>query len=214
MSEADKKKEDVKATMRELKRIAKLSRKLGTSSHLAFSYNDESKPWADTHHVDFVVRRVAAKGRAESTETVRLAGAILTGKTSDIELVNDRPRFTTDYKPRDGYWDLYGCSNVAHIIELLPADATVAFNVLLDRSTHRRTVAHGLHVDVLQLHAYWERGEKLVERFFDVDTVVVPHGAERIGSPDLSQGGPNLEPLVSALTGLKDRIADVKGEHK
>lgn len=142
-----------------------------------------------------------SKDRKTKTETVTqldVPGYVTNGSTSEKEETGtggDRyVRFVGVYRPMKGFWSLSTQrQRLLDILELLPADAEIAFRVNLDYGTHEYLVRsrgdmnyegfNGLHCDHLYLVVrYTSRGKERNREYF-IDSHTVPHNTARFGAP-------------------------------
>lgn len=95
------------------------------------------------------------------------------------------------YRPTAGYWSLYASTTFPAVVELLPKDAALSFEVYLDGGTTEGHAKVMMHSDHLYLHAKWTRNGKEIMRRFLIDVSTGPHNTARFGTPthDLDSQG-------------------------
>lgn len=140
------------------------------------------------------------KTKAETLTKVDVPGWVSNGSTSETKEHTDpkdpyRKWKTqpTAYRPRTGFWHLSYNETIRNVLELLPAEAEIAFHVYLDAATHEYLIRAecpmqfgrecGLHGDSLYLVASWDRRGKRQEKTFLICTRTGPHNSSRFGSP-------------------------------
>jgi hypothetical protein len=136
--------------------------------------------------------------RQAITTKITVPGCVRGGHTSKRE---DREydgrtekHFCEAYKPTRGHWSLM-CRerSLADVLELLPRDAEVSFEVHLDAGTNQYLAnavttpgsgtERGLHADHLYLVAKVTTRGKAREMRFLIDTTAGAHNSARFGSP-------------------------------
>lgn len=127
--------------------------------------------WSDS----FTFRMVARFERkgVTSQKEIHVPGWVSNGRTDDPEIV---------HRPRAGFWWLYAVTDrLVDALELLPADAQIAFHVYLDAGTTEALRRAQLHGDRLTLHAHYSRRGKTVTRSILLDAQTGPHNTARFG---------------------------------
>jgi hypothetical protein len=159
------------------------------------TYNSAS--YSDSFVFNFRVTREAFKKRAETSSEIRVPGWVSNGHTSKREertSTSDGTKYmhyTETYRPTGGFWYLYSTEKVRDLLQLLPSDAEVSFQVYLDAGTNEYLVRtdcampferyEGLHADHLYLHATkMVRGKRKTWSFL-VDTTCGAHNSARFG---------------------------------
>jgi hypothetical protein len=138
--------------------------------------------------------------RVETTQTLDVPGRVGNGQTShrkDHENSESGRWVTYDetYRPEAGFWSLSytGRDRLIDVLELLPRDAEVSFEIALDNGTNEYLIRaecpmnygtqNGLHSDHFFLVVeYAARGKRKVRRYL-IDTSCVAHNSARFGGP-------------------------------
>jgi len=135
--------------------------------------------------------------RTETEAKIDVPGYVSNGHTSQRETRTHENStwqvYSEPYRPRHGFWSLDHLDTLETALELLPADASVAFHVYLDAGTHEYLIRadasmqfgteHGLHADQLYLVASFMKRGKPVELRFLLDTSIGAHNSARFGAP-------------------------------
>ena len=124
-------------------------------------------PYSDSFVFNFRVTR------AKIASEIRVPGWVNSGHTSKRE-------DTEPFRPTGGVW-YYSTEKVRDILQLLPSDAKVSFQVYLDAGTNRCLVRAGLHADRLYLHATKVVRGKRETWSFLVDATCGAHNSTRFG---------------------------------
>jgi hypothetical protein len=183
-----------KVTAGQLYKLVRDGGRVGLSGEA--TYNRAS--YSDSFVFNFRVTRKAFKKRAETSSEVRVPGWVTNGYDSKRERTytsngsNDKcMHYTETYRPTGGFWYLYSADMVRDLLQLLPSDAEVSFQVYLDAGTNEYLVQagcampyeryEGLHADHLYLHATKVVRGKRKEWHFLVDTTCGAHNSARFG---------------------------------
>ena len=178
-------------TAKELKHLVKL----GTDSLTLRGKADPNRPsYSDAFLFDVGASKKVHSRLISSTMTVPgRVGNGNTSKTKEHKEGFDRwVAYSEPFQPTSGFWSLsYVQDRLLAILDLLPKDAEVAFEVALDYGTNEYLTRanatmnyetyQGFHHDHLYLVVYRTvRGERK-RSWFLLDTQVVPHNTARFG---------------------------------
>lgn len=157
------------------------------NAHLHGRATNGRESYSDSFIFDFSVP-VEAKDGVKVTHKLSVPGYVSNGHTSTISTAtyhgHNEKRYCETYRPETGFWSLMGASQrLLDVLELLPANAEIAFNVALDHMTNPLCVEAGLHGDALFLVAsHTTRGKRHNYRIL-VDTAIGQHNSARFGNP-------------------------------
>lgn len=108
----------------------------------------------------------------ETRKTLAVPGWVSNGTTDD----------GSTHRPEKGFWWLYGVTDrIVDVLDLLPANAEVAFHVYQDAGTNPSLADAKLHADHLYLCASYPYRGKRVTRTYMIDTHTGKHNSARFG---------------------------------
>lgn len=86
------------------------------------------------------------------------------------------------YEPETGFWSLFASEDeIRNILSLLPKDAVITFEVILDGGTNGYAARSGLHIDLCYMLATWKKRGKEQRMKFLVDQTTCEHNTARFG---------------------------------
>ncbi len=172
---------------KEIKRLAKMGKAGRLYLHV------EEKPFRESYSDDAIFTLTCAtdieiEGGQDTKKEVfnSIPGKIRNGTTSTKEYRTSLggkqfPVYTETFRPSGGYWSLYAVDGFGSIMELVPNDASISFEVYLDAGTTEGMMEVGFHGDYLYLVVTRVKRGKEVKTRFLVDVSTGPHNSARFG---------------------------------
>jgi hypothetical protein len=175
--------------------------RFGSDSLYVHGYAPHNRPSYSDAFVFTLSAVQKGKNKSETTQKLDVPGSVRGGHTSERkEHVSHDPDLTTrrwmtyseGYRPTKGFWS-FGCGRerLIDVLELLPRDAEVSFEVQLDAGTNELLIRsdaqtaycieRGLHADRFVLVVEHKVRGKVKVRRYIVDESCGAHNTARFG---------------------------------
>ncbi len=166
-----------------------LARALKGYSHVSLHAiaDPRRESWSDAVTVEVTASHgYAGRSEPDTRTTIAMDGTVHGGHSDSVHEYEyeggSRVRYDGAHRPSEGYWTLmYGAPTLRALVDLLPPDAALTWDVYLDAGTHEAATRVRFHVDHLYLLARYKVRGKDVETKFLVDVSCGPHNSARFG---------------------------------
>lgn len=181
-------KKAVNPTLAALRKICK-----GATRIYVHAYRDVSAPsYSDAAF--FEVSAQHGEGKGAVIHKLTVPGVIRNGETSHVEMRKafdgrEFPTYPEAYRPDRGFWSLFAHEDALRsVLQFLPNNAEVSFDVALDAGTTQAHMLAGFHCDYFRVIAHITRKtptrESTRRHEFLIEVDCGPHNTARFGTPN------------------------------